>query len=326
MTNRDERGQESAQLQVARLRKERQRLDPVADLERMGRLHLELTFAYREAGNEVGARKAYPRALDYARKAKNLPLQIHLLRMARMFLEPDTARRHIQYAVELARETGLDLEEAMCLNNMGVVAAELTENEAAAAHWHACLGILTSRALPVASVPLNNLGFLSLAQGELDDAGTLLGNALRLATEPSLASMVRANLAVVVARRGLAADAVLELRALRRGAPCRQIVRASVAFNLARALLEVDLGEEALEAAVEPPPWQANDEELARAALANLRLQIYRRLGQAPRPPDRDLRQRAKLLEVTTKPQVWLYRNPWARGDIQFFSEPTAQQ
>lgn len=307
---------------IAWLKQARQLFDPAVDLSLAGRIHLELTFAYRRTGDEVGARKTYPRAMDLARRARDLPLQLHLLRLCRLFLEPDTARRHLEHAVEMAREDGLELEEALCLNNLGTVCAELGLLTEASDHFRACLEILELHGRWGIAVPLSNLAFLAVARGDLERAEALLGQASEAAWEPGISLSVRTNGAAVRAMLGEVEEAVRELRQLaaeadRAGDPS---IRPAILFNLARALLEAGRPEEALQEATVPPPWLANDEDLALACLARLRLQAQQRLAKQGQrgAPEPGLHRQARVLERTTKVQAWIYRSLWARGDVQF--------
>jgi tetratricopeptide (TPR) repeat protein len=295
---------------------------PAASLEDLHRQLFELTLAYLRADNSREARRIYPRAMESARRAGDLSLQLHLLRLCRFFLEPGSARSHLEHAVDLARDKGLDLEQAFCLNNLATVCTELRLFEVAAGHLRACLEILGAHDPVFAAVPLNNLGFLAFLQEDFEGAESLFDEALGQGPANPIEFKIGSNLAAVNAICGEAVEAVLALKLLREEVICPPSILPAILFNRARALLEADRAEEALREAVVLPPWLGNDEPLARAALSSLRLQIYEKAGLPP--AEMGLRQRAKLLEGSAPPQAWLYRTLWARGDIQFLEEGLA--
>lgn len=310
--------EEDAAAQALRwLRRAREVEDPAAQPGLAARILLETAVACQAGGDLLGARKAQGRAMDAARRAGDLALQLHLLRLCRRYLEADTALRHLENAVALARQQGRELDEALCLNNLGTVCAELGRLAEARDHWTSGLEILSASGPWGTALPLANLAFLAFAHGDVEAAGELLEQARAVAWEPAVALPVRCQQAVVRAVQGEPEEAVRELRALAAEAERlgERESRARILFNLARALLEAGRPEEALPAALLPPPWLGSDRDLAESSLARLRLEASARLHLRP---EAGLQRQARVLERNTKIQAWLYRLPWARGDVQF--------
>jgi hypothetical protein len=269
--------------------------------------------------NTREARRSFSKARDLAAKAKDVPLQIFLVRQSRLFLEPGLARLWLEQGLKQASESGLDLEEALCHNNLAVVFSELGLLGVAEFHAYACVEILETYSPWGTAVPLNNLALLAAARGEGERAAGLLKQAGERAGGAGTALMVRCNQAMVSALLGSPGEAVHDLRRLAAEAGLSRpaAARQAILFNLARALLEAGQAAEALAAATVPPPCLPGDEDLAQAALAGLQLEVFRRCGGGGRPEKGLLRQ-SRLLVLSAKPQAWMYRSLWAPGALLF--------
>ncbi|HYG62379.1 MAG TPA: ATP-binding protein [Thermoanaerobaculia bacterium] len=300
------------------LEQARQLLGASADPAQAARIQLELALVQRGEMDERTASRIFSKLQDLATKAKDVPLQLQLARRSRLFLEPGLARVNLEQALKQAGEAGLELEEALCHNNLAVAFYELGLLGVAEYHARACLEVLEPYGPWGTAVPLNNLGLVAAARGEWDRAGELLDRAGDAAGEVETDLWVRCNQAMVRATQGAPGVAADHLRhlAVEAGRSAPLPVRQAILFNLARALLESGEAAEALAAATVPPPWLPGDEDLARDALASLRLKAVRQ-SRAGRPEKGLLRQ-SRLLDLSTKPQAWIYRTLWARGDLLF--------
>ncbi|HYG64876.1 MAG TPA: AAA family ATPase [Thermoanaerobaculia bacterium] len=278
------------------------------------RIQLELARVHGEM-NPREARRRFSKARELARKAKDVPLQIFLARRSRLFLAPGVARLCLEQGLKQASESCLELEEALCHNNLAVVFSELALLGVAEFHARACVEILEAYGPWGLAVPLSNLALVAIARGDWDRGEALLERALAIAGDAGTNVMVRCNQAMVRATLGAPDLAVRDLRRLVPEAGQDVVLRA-ILFNLARALLEAGQVAEALAAAT-VPPWLPGDEDLARAALASLRLQAFRQSGAKGRPEKGLLRQ-DRLLALSAKPQAWMYRSLWAPGYLLF--------
>lgn len=288
--------------------------------QRVGRLWADLAFAYDGAGRYPASQAAYRQALTLARQARDLPLEASLYRIACIFFQPGKAVSYIAEGLELAKREGLELEWAFCLNNLGTALLHQGRLVEARRFWQASRARLSGLDGYGAGVPGNNLALADLLSGDLEAAARGFDRAREETVDSADRLFVEANRAVVDALAGGGERVVATLR--------RLVERADLSgdafygdclrHNLARALLEGGQPAEALDVARICSHRSTSDDELIAARRARLVAETLERLGREPPPA---LRAEAAVLERTRKPQAWLYRQPWAFCDIEFWGE-----
>ncbi|HYG65440.1 MAG TPA: hypothetical protein VEL74_22855 [Thermoanaerobaculia bacterium] len=272
----------------------------------------DLTLAYRGAGDEVGARITYPQACTSARRRKDDGLLLSLVRMTRLFLNPDSAESHLRWARELAREKGFCGEEARCLNDLGVVALELRNFPLAHERLLASLGVFGALGEnEETAVPLMNLACLGFARGDLAEARERLAVA-RVCAAGNLSRVLAIRLLQAILRAVEEKDflgCLDELQEIAKEAPASDDLETLLAlgFALGRAYLLRGNPRSALDVALPPPRW-GNDDALAYGALAALSLEAWETMDVAPLP---ETLEEAEALSRTTSLQAWRYRQTW---------------
>jgi tetratricopeptide (TPR) repeat protein len=265
-----------------------------------------LSLAYRAAGDEVGARQAFPRASDLARKERDLRLQAALLGISRLYLNPDTAEPCIRAGLSIAEREGFREEEARGLNNLGLALMELRRLSEARDSLVSSAGLSSFLSPAENAVPLVNLACLALTAEALDEAENLLARARKkTAQTPALSVYVRVTEVILRARQGLLPGSLPELRDVAEAAASAgdPVLLRSAGFTFARAFLLLGAPEEALHVAL-VPPWMGNGERYARASYSKLVIEIFRTMGREAHHGDR-------VLERTTAVEAWLYRLDW---------------
>lgn len=295
-------------------------LSPEREPHRVGRLWADLVLAYDGVGRYPASQAAYRRALALARETEDYPLQASLYRIACIFFQPAKACEQIARGLELAGRKGLELERAFCLNNLGTALLRQERLIEARRSWQESRTLLAALGGYGAGVPGNNLALADLLAGDLEAAGRGFDRALEETVDSSDRLFIEANRAVVDALSGgweravAALQQAVELADLSRDAFYSDCLR----HNLARALLEQGQPAEALAVAKICSHRSTSDEELIAARRARLVAESLERLGRRPPP---ELLAEAAVLERTRKPQAWLYRQPWAFCDIEFWGE-----
>lgn len=305
---------------IGHLRQALDFLSPEREPHRVGRLWADLVFAYDGVGQYPASQAAYRRALAIALEARDYPLQANLYRIACIFFQPDKAVRYIAEGLELAEREGLELERAFCLNNLGTARLRQGRLVEARRFWQASRARLCRLGGYGAGVPGNNLALADLLAGDLETAARGFDRAREETVDSTDRLFVDANRAVVEALAGGGDRAVAALRQAVELADLSGDAFYSdcLRHNLARALLEAGQPAEALGVARTCSHRSTSDDELIAARRARLVAESLERLGREPPP---GLLAEAAVLARTRKPQAWLYRQPWAFCDIEFWGE-----
>lgn len=281
-------------------------------------LHLELARALR--GRDEGrARRNFFRAVQLSSREKDSHPYLHssVLRQARLFLEPEVARRHTERAVELCEGESMYLTLAFALNNLGVILLELGRLTEAERNLWESSKMLEKRGGWGMAVPINNLALLALYRRDEESAAAYFERAAIVAEDYERFLAIRCNWARLTAQDN-PAKAAKDLRGLLDSkTSLGQDLQSAIKFNLGRALLEAGFPEEALQAAKASPPWLGQDRDLATGAWAKLRLRAYGQLG-ITRVVEANLLRRAKVLDETPKSHSWIYSDLWAPGEMLF--------
>jgi hypothetical protein len=244
------------------------------------------------------------RATAAAEVGQDIRRTIYQLRCAILVHPAPAALPMIERALELARRHGLTNEALCCQANLAVGYFELGDWSQAV-----CLGAACKESLRGGeqSAVLNNLGLALAASGDANGAVDLLVSALATAARRQ-APAVRSNLQVVRADEKL--TDMFGLLAPGSWRWCPKFYEALL-FNHMRSL--VDVGERARARPVARwrcvPQATGRDADLVAGRWAHLYREICEGLGE---PLARDVAAVAESLDLSTKPQAWLYKARWA--------------
>jgi tetratricopeptide (TPR) repeat protein len=282
----------------------------------------DLVYAYDGIGEHRESQKAFRTALRMASAQHAVPLLVRLYRLTCIFLQPEKVVEMIRMALPIARQHRLSFERAFCWNNLGTAYLNLGRIDQATSAYKTAQRLLLRLGGWRCDAPENNLGVLRFFHGDLPGARTLFSSALAHSRDRHNRLFIRSNRAVVDATTGRLAEAIDDLTTLASEADEAGDVfyRDCLRHNLARALLLDGRAEDGqLAIASCPVHVSIADQSLVSAKRARLLLDLY--LARSVEPQNPSLRAEAELLDRTTKPQAWLYRQPWYVCDIEFWED-----
>jgi tetratricopeptide (TPR) repeat protein len=281
----------------------------------------DLVYVHDALGNRTASQSSFRHAWKVAHEA-NLPsAMVRLRRLTCIFWQPEKVRETIEDAINIARKHGLLYEGALCENNLGSAFLALHDLDRALEHYTRADDTLKKLGGYRRDTPVNNTGVVHLARGRLDLARDAFCVADVLSLDPHSRLFIRSNIAVVDALEAKVPAAVERLQrlVLEADASGDLFYRDCLRHNLGVALLEAGEPERAIEVATAcPPHLTGTDDLLVQAKRARLLIAAHE---AADRDVPPSLRKEAALLDVTTKPQAWLYRMPWYHNDIEFWED-----
>ena len=169
--------------------------------------------------------------------------------------------------------------------------------------------------------PLNNLGLVALVAARPDEADRLLHLAAARCLDQHSALFIHSNQAVLKAKQGQVDAAIQGLRNAVSMADLAGdlFYQDCLRHNLARVLQMNGDRDEAYRIATGCGLHHSTgDELLVLGKRARLLLEL---LTPEEGPCRAQLLEDAAVLDRTTKPQAWLYREPWYYCDIEFWED-----
>jgi tetratricopeptide (TPR) repeat protein len=281
----------------------------------------DLVNAYDASGDFSASKNAYKQGLEQAARSGDLSTNSRYKRLACVFWQPDKVGEGLVRFIPLLRARELEYEIALCENNLGSAYFGQGELAAAREHYAESDRLLGKLGGYRRDTPVNNLGLVTLFEGDPAGARERLLEAKRISRDEHSKLFIESNLGAL---DGLTHNFDRSLDWLeplveRAEATGDLFFEDCIRHNFAYALLESGQCERALEVLVAVEPHHSHPEELlvlAKRAALEVRL-----LECLARPVDPKLREQARHLEVSTKPQVWLYRMPWYFCDIEFWED-----
>jgi tetratricopeptide (TPR) repeat protein len=282
----------------------------------------DLVYVYDALGEYERSQMAFRTALRLAQNAGLAPLVMRLLRMTCIFFQPELVRDYVRDALKMAVEQHLRHEQGLCLNNLGTAYFHLREFGAAEEQFIRSRRVLERLGGYRVDYPTNNLGLLQLLNGRPDEGRHLLNDALERCHDADARLFICSNVALADALEKRLDQAARQWRELLPLADATGdlFYRDCIRHNLAVALSLLGDGRGAtLVARGCPPHHAATDDLLVRGKRAQLLLQA---MACGAEDSDRlQLERDARVLADTTKPQAWLYREPWYYCDIEFWED-----
>jgi tetratricopeptide (TPR) repeat protein len=305
-----------------------------AEKERAWDLAAESQMAMASALDKVGrvddAKEAYrdgvrltQRALSEATGADAVRMELQMadsLRRACMVLDPFPGIEMMRGALATFQKHGIRYEAARCLTNIAAEHFYAGDLDAAQRVGKEALAEFESLDDDLAARPLNNLGLVCLARGEVAQAKIRFESALSKAHDTGDRIFVRINLATVARLGG---DLQAAERALVELEP--EVKAFGEAFTLDhyyynRAAICLDAGRaaEAIELLTRAPPHSFRDDSaLVRGKRARFLATALASMGRTSAADSS--KQEADEALSTTKPQRWYYELNYYPCEIEFW-------
>lgn len=280
-----------------------------------------LVYLYEAVGDHQAARSWFLTGVDAAEKCTSARRRCRAWRLANIFWQPGRVIKVLEGALRLAERERLLWDQALILNNIGTANFALGDLDKARERFSASTHALRRCGGYRIDTPLNNLAIVDLAEGDTEGALSALSEAAASSRDRLAQLFIRTNQAVAAAEGG---DLISSERALRELAS--ESTRGGdvyyedcIRHNLAVVLLRQQRPLDAInEATACPPRTVTTDDELVLAKRASLLLRAY---SLANETPPTELTVNARVLDVTTKAQAWLYRLEWQLCDIEFWED-----
>lgn len=282
---------------------------------------LTLLCLHDAVGDHVRAKGAFQRARAIARAAGDPRLASRAERLGCIFAQPEIMVDRLE-RVERDLDPVHDVAEVgYVANNRGTALMQLNRlGESLASLERAERHLRTAGGYRV-DVPLNNQGVVCALQDRPAAARRFFEDARTLNVDSHNRIFIDVNIAVMDAMGGRVVQAEQGIRlALTSARDSGDDFYIDVCtFNLARLMTDLGRFLEAIEI-LETTPLRTvtTDEVLVRGQRALLVLEARRLAGMEPAV---EFEEDVRRLQLSTKPQAWLYQRKWHLCDIEFWED-----